>query len=117
MLLFIDVGEGTDHAKEKVAVGQMRKTIIVTRVSTRGKGAVGNYHWRSSELKPKTVALSRLCCRCSGARAGELVVLGGAQGEVEHARVNQEQRGGGGWPESMLRFVGAARSRRGILAA
>src|SRR3954466_7259553 len=95
----------------------MRKMMLVTRVSTRGKGAVGNYHWRSSELKPKTVALSRWCCRRSGSRAGELVVLGGAQGEVEPACVNQEQRGGRGWPELRLQFVGAARLRRGILAA
>ena len=117
MLLFVDVGEGADHAKAKRTVGQIRKTMLVTWVSTRGEGAVGNYHRRSSELKPKTVALSRLSCRRSGARAGEIVVMGGAQGELENSHVNQEQRGGRGWPESPLRFVRAARSWRGILVA
>ena len=57
-------------------------------------------------MKPKTVALSRLRCRRSGSRAGELVVLGGARGQMEPARVNQEQRGGRSWPESWLQLVG-----------
>ena len=38
MLLFVDVGEGANHARAKEVVGQMRKTMLVMRVSTRGKG-------------------------------------------------------------------------------
>src|SRR4051812_29648802 len=47
----------------------------------------------------------RHCQRC-GSSAGKSRPLGDAQESRDHARVNKEARGDGGWPESSPKCVG-----------
>ena len=83
--LFEVEGDAVDHEEANRGCGQMQEITEKTRVCRRRLGAVWTYRRSSTELKPKTVALSRLRCRRSGSRAGKLVVLGGARGQMEDA--------------------------------
>ena len=79
----------------------------ITRVSNRGRGEAGAYGERSPEFEQTVAELSRRRCQGYRACAGEREVPRDAPGDGECARVVEEARGDGVWPESSPEGVGA----------
>src|SRR3954465_7028900 len=86
----------------------MQKITEKTRVRKTRLGAVWTYHWRSSELKPKTVAASRRRCWSYGSCGGKWGVSVGAQRLTEQDSMNERQRGARNSPEFAVAVVGTA---------